>query len=142
MKQKHAIPNTRHPLKRRRLASVAFASSRAINTSDAEETDEDLPAVGGKACGAVSALQSDVGQQTINRSRSRRRDVAARPKKGEDRNINGRIIVDFAGTPDDDSSPKKRKRDERESGSEGESGSWVEVEEDEEEPPDFIAESE
>ena len=78
---------------------------------------------------------------SINRSRSRRRDVAARPK-GEDRNINGRIIVDFAGTPDDDSSPKKRKRDERESGSEGESGNWVEVEEDEEEPPDFIAESE
>ncbi len=86
----------------------------------------------------LSVLTSEAGLETANRSRSRRRD--GRPNGKGEIQVEGRVIFDVFDSSDEESSPKKRKRSERVSDSGGESGSWVEMEEDEEEP-EFIAES-
>ncbi len=138
LKHKHAITNSRHPIKRRRIGSTAFAPSRAANTSDNEDTEEEEPLEVARSRRLLSVLTSEAGLETANRSRSRRRD--GRPNGKGEIQVEGRVIFDVFDSSDEESSPKKRKRSERVSDSGGESGSWVEMEEDEEEP-EFIAES-
>jgi len=138
LKHKYAVNNVRHPLKRRRIGSTAFAPSRAINISDNEDTDEEFPVDEVAKRKARTALSAEIGQQTVNRGR-KRRDGQSR-LEGDGNKFIGRVFIDLSGLSDGESSPRKRKRSDRDDNSVAGSGSWVEMEEDEEEP-DFIAES-
>jgi len=127
----------RHPLKRRRVGSAGHALSRVVTPPDTDESD-------GEHCAESSGSQrlpltSEFGQQVVNRGKAKRRHEG-RKTKGDEAGVNTKRDV-FAATEDDLSSPRKRKRGVQGSGSEGDTGSWVEMEEDEEEP-EFIAESE
>lgn len=133
LKVKHALLNGRHP-KRRRLGSTAFG---AINTSDTEETEEECPLEGSRSRKGVTVLNAEAGLQAINGGKRRKRDGQLKGRGvTEKEKVKGEVL----GSMDGDSSPKKRKRPESEDDSGGENGSWVEMDEDEEEP-EFIAES-
>lgn len=135
----------RHASKKRRVGSnptqpvlqSTHASSDELSEKEDDEEDPlDLP--GPSKHRAV--LDSEAGQQAINRSRSRSKrkdkqgDAVSRWKEVRD--------ADVFDSPVDDFSPKKRKRGGRDTDTRSEtSGSWVEMDEDEEEEPEFIAES-
>ena len=129
LKHKRTVVNGRQPIKRRRLGSTAFAPSRAINTSDTDEWEQDHPPERSRNRQAVDALQ------TVNRSLAKRRD--GQPSGKSD---HVKAVPHAFASMEVVSSPKKRKRVDQEDDPGGEKGSWVETEEDEEEP-EFIAES-
>lgn len=134
----------RHSSKRRRLgsSSTTFAplASDPASSSD-EQEGRDLPDLPGpsRTRQRREALSSEAGQQAVNRngSRSRRKD------KGKEKADWKEGIPDDVFTSDDPMSPKKRKRGDKDGDacSETTSSSWIEMDEDEEEP-EFIAESE
>jgi hypothetical protein len=132
LKSKLSINGLRHAPKRRRLGSSGLSVSQAIQIDSDDDEDHDAASpVESRARRVAHPLSSEVGQQMINRSRSRRSDGANLRAEG------GRTKDVFGSS--DGSSPRKRKRSDRGFESDGDS-SWVEVDEDEEEP-EFIAES-
>ena len=112
--RKAATPfrHKRHAPKRRRITITTFDSSAVDSGSEPGPSRE------------RSILSAETGEQTVNQLRSR---------KGK-----GKAVRDVFASGDD-SSPRKRKRDE-EAPTSG-SGSWVELSGDEGEP-ELIADSE
>lgn len=146
---KHNHPSgLRHPLKRRKIGPSAFVPSRAVNVSDSDGADEDDYPPEGSRTRRGMPLTAEAGSQAVNLSRSKSR-VKNESAKGK-----GKTRRDVFSLEDEENeSPKKRKRVEREveenveeegveeDESEADTGSWVEVDEGEEQP-EFIAESE
>ena len=110
--------------------------------SDTEETEDEQPTEGSKGREAVAAHNIAGRMQSTKRGKTGKRDGQYRGAE-EDGMTGRRLHLDVftSRVDDDDQSPKKRKRSPADSISEAETGSWVEMEEDEEEP-EFIAESE
>lgn len=129
------------------------------NTAGASSDDENdgklhiedgisYPAEGSRRRGIVP-LSSELGEQTVNKSsRSKSMPTKREPsRKGKEkaqdpRRTNG-IRADVFETEEEESSPRKRKRSVvgDESEDEGDTSSWLNMDEDEAEP-EFIAESE
>ncbi|ORY26231.1 hypothetical protein BCR39DRAFT_541526 [Naematelia encephala] len=140
LKHKHSsIP--RLPLKRRRLGtSTTFAASKVTDV-DVDDEDEDIAETEMLNISAGRrrvALSAETGASNANRSKAKRRDPG--PSR-----LGGRDVEDedvFLST-DDEASPRKRKRSHPDSGSASaaETGSWVEVDDGDEDEPEFIAES-
>lgn len=139
----------RHPSKRRRLGSNTAQAQPLLSSSSSsdQDPDEKESAIGDDLEDSLSsiagpsrsreALSSEAGLQTLNRPKGK-----ARRKSREHEAAVENKHLDVFGSGGE-ASPKKRKRGQREvepPRSET-SGSWVEMDEDEEEEPEFIAES-
>jgi hypothetical protein len=161
---RHTSALSRQPIKKRRLAGTPFATVTNIVDIDSEEEEitkkaqEEEEAEGvyppeGSRRRALVPLSSEVGEQTVNKSRgsksaSSRREGSGKGKgkeKAQDDRRSNSIRADVFETEEDESSPRKRKRsdieEESESEDEGDTSSWLNMDEDEAEP-EFIAESE
>ncbi|OCF31382.1 TKL protein kinase [Kwoniella heveanensis BCC8398] len=165
---KHTLYPGRHPPKRRRLGSQAFVISRLPESdlgsgSDSDDSVELIERDDGRSRAegsrtrrmAHGPLSSEAGQQTVNRLPDTRlgRRLNGRKSttigviqkaKGKGKAREGMDVFGHGSAIDDDeessSSPKKRKRSRRDPDSEDDSGSWIEMDEAEEEP-EFIVES-
>lgn len=160
LKLRHNSTVNRHPTKRRRLGSNVhtLGRSNAQNivdlTTESESEDED--AVAGPSTynrnGGIIPLNPESGAQNINRSgRKSGAGIFVNGRTGGPikKDVKGKSKVIFPPTPppaeavvfssEDGSSPRKRKRAQDGSGTEEDSSSWVELDEDEAEP-EFIAE--
>ncbi|KAK4684469.1 hypothetical protein P7C73_g5703, partial [Tremellales sp. Uapishka_1] len=135
LKHKYPVGSVRHPPKRRRLGSSAFAFNRDVEVEgdeEAESEDEYARSGGGeKSRRGPIPLSSEIGLQTIN--------TTTKSKKGSalanGKNKKAVIVASEAEEEEEEESPRKRKRGEREAST----SSWVNMEDEEE--PDFIAES-
>lgn len=152
LKLRHNSTVNRHTTKRRRLGSNVngHGSLRNGNIVDlthtsGSESEDSAPETSRQR--AVIPLSSEVGAQTVNRH-GRKGGHLANGVVGGKKDIKGKGKVALPPPPpesvifssEDGSSPRKRKR--THSGSdEGDSSSWIELDEDEAEP-EFIAEGE
>ena len=141
LKHKHAVINPRQPGKRRRLGSTTYVPNRAIYTSDNEILDETSRSDTTQNHPAVTVLNPEAGSQTANRSKPKKQDDHPKtmsPVQKPNKLVHGIFAL---SDPDETASPKKRKRSDFQEDFQGETGSWIETDDEDEEEPEFIAES-
>lgn len=164
LKLRHNSNVNRHPTKRRRLGSNVHTQGRNNTqnvvdlTTDSGSDGESPSARAGPSTfnrnGGSIPLNSEAGSQTINRNGRKsgsglfangqasgpvRKDVKGKSKMTLPPPSPPSEAVTFSS--EDGSSPRKRKRGPEGSGTEEDSSSWIEMDEDEAEP-EFIAEGE
>lgn len=160
LKLRHNSTVNRHPIKRRRLVSNVHPLGRHNGSEDLTTSPD--PENGDEEAGPSSLnrpripipLSSEVGAQTVNRNGRKSGNVftmngfGGAPTK-KDAKGKAKASLFPAQPPqeaiifssEDGSSPRKRKRTHSGDETEGDSSSWIEMDEDEAEP-EFIAEGE